>query len=279
MTEAAMSQAYKQILRAKSEVETSLVSARSLRDQWIAANNPESSTLTKREVDHIGKSLKNRLLTVKWDCEDLEDLLIASENELLNSGEDPTTIRRFIEQSKIETNELIKLLEDTDAKTKVLAKHGINVSRNQQLVMPALIQSNGTSRYGRLTNNDAEEVQFDKNQVQGATNQTATIYDNALYDYLEEVDFNPQINKSFNTSQVFSNLSRPETNVYMNSNENEIILDMLETEYYNPPNGLRASSQFNYAFRKLLETDRNKLLGTVAFLFSFPILLVIFLVA
>lgn len=268
-----MSGTQKQYLLAKSEVESSMANARTLRDQWRVASIENPTNMTKKEVDYLAKAFKNRLLTLKWDCEDLEELIGLCENEGTNIdiGEFEKT-RRFIGECRSEVSSMMDLLEESEANNKVFNKHGITLPTTTQTTVANIMNGNG-SKYERLSNNDAEEVQFDKNQV--AT--SATVFNNVLYDHLEEGGGDR--GKTFENSPVFSNLSRPMTNVYMNPNENEIILDMLETEYYNPPSGLHNGSRLNYTLRKLLETDRNKFLGTIAFLFSFPILVVLFLVA
>lgn len=272
--------ALKQLIKAKKEVEESIANARTLKNQWIVANTSNPTNLTKREVNNIAKLFKNKLLTAKWDCEDLEELLNASENELrIKDEQELADMRQFIDQRRVEIASMIKQLDDLDTKAKAFSKHGLNLTSNNQTnaINSLSLQTDDSSKYERLNNNDFEEIQFDKSQFQSANNsrQQATVYTNALYDHLESQQAqkisNPQ-------SQVFSNVSRPVADVYMNSNDNEIILDMLETEFYNPPNELRNRTQLTYALRKLLETDRNKMLGTIAFLFSFPILLVLFLV-
>lgn len=264
-----MSTTQKQYLRAKSEVESSLSSARALRDQWLVAAKENPTNLTKKEVDYIGKAFKNRLLTVKWDCEDLEESISVCVNEdrKLDDGE-LEKAKAFIEECRDEISKFMDQLEEAESNNKIFNKHGISIPTSAQTIT-SLMQNPG-SRYEKLSNNDVEEVQFDKNQV--AT--SASIFNNVLYDHIEQSE---QQKHPISPTQVFNNLSRPVTNVYMNPNENEIILDMLETEYYNPPSELQPRSRLDYSVRKLLETDRNKFLGTIAFIFSFPILLVLFL--
>lgn len=264
-----MSTTQKQYLRAKNEVESSLSNARTLRDQWLVATKENPTNLTKKEIDYIGKAFKNRLLTVKWDCEDLEELINVCEIEdrKLDAGE-LEKAKIFIEDCRNEISKFMDQLEETESNNKIFNKHGISIPTSGQTTT-SIVQNPG-NRYERLSNNDAEEVQFDKGQVASS----ASIFNNVLYDHLEQSE---QQKQPISPTQVFNNLSRPVTNVYMNPNENEIILDMLETEYYNPPSALKPRSRFTYAVRKLLETDRNKFLGTIAFIFSFPILLVLFL--
>lgn len=265
--------AQKQYLRAKNEVESSILNARSLRDQWLTASRDNPTNLTKKEIDYLSKSFKNRLLAVRWDCEDLEELIGACEDGLtkLDNGE-VANARLFIEECRVEISKFMNELEETEASGKIFNKHGIQLPISNQTTMSSILTQNPNSKYERLANNDVEEVQFDKSEVASS----ASIFNNALYDHFENNEITDR--KSSNTSQVFCNLSRPVTNVYMNPNENEVILDMLETEYYNPPSGLQTESRFNHAVRKLLETDRNKMFGTIAFIFSFPILLVLFLI-
>lgn len=255
----------KQYLSAKSEVEASLSSARALNSRWLAATRENPTNLTQKEIDYIGKDFKNRLLTVKWDCEDLEELINICENDTKNF--DVGEAKIFIEQCRSEISKFMCQLEEAEVNKKLFNKHGISIPTSAQNTTS--IVENSSNKYERLANNDAEEVQFDR----------ASVFNNVLYDHLEQAE---QQKTTF-IPQVFgNNLSRPVTNVYMNPNENEIILDMLETEYYNPPSGLQPRSpgtRLNHTVRKLFETDRNKFLGTIAFVFSFPILLVLFLLA
>lgn len=273
-----MSPTVKQYLRAKSELEISMTKAKSLRDQWIATTRGNPVNLTKKEIDHMGKSFKNHLLTVKWDCEDLEELVNVCENENSLNFEEILNAKGFIEEYRYEISQLMNQLEESEINAKIFNKHGISIpsSTETTTAITSMIQS-PISRYERLSNNDGEEVQFDKNQVVASS---ASIFNNALYDHIEQKEESdrPKIGSSFNSSQVFNNLSRPVTNVYVNPNENEMILDMLETEYYNPPAGLQAESRFNYAVRKFFEADRNKrFLGIIAFLSSLPILMLLFI--
>lgn len=305
---------FKQFLQTKNEVVASLDNAKSLRDQYLAAMRENPTNLTKKEIDYIGKAFKNRLLTVKWDCEDLEELLRVCEKGELKAmkddvkssaklQEDVLAGKCFLLDCRNEINKLMEQLEEAESSSKIYNKHGITLQRldsnsnitsknnnSSSLIEPARNQK-ANGKYERLLNDsttvtttqptEPEEVQFDKNQIE-----SASIFNNALYDHLEQQQ-QLKLNQFNNSSshQVFNNLSRPVTNVYMNPNENEIILDMLETEYYNPPSGLTTTTnnsyltspttRLNHTVRKLLETDRNKLLGTVAFLFSFPIIYVL----
>lgn len=306
------SSTFKQYLRIKNEVIVSLDNVRSLRDQYLAATRENPTNLTKKEIDYVGKAFKNRLLTVKWDCEDLEELLRVCEKGESKSARledrsnsdfqnDILSGKCFLLDCRNEINKLMEELEETDSSRKIFNKHGITIQSqsNNNILSNGSSQlessqdnqkANGTGKYERLLGdstqpNEPEEVQFDKNQIE-----SASIFNNALYDHLEQQQQQLKLNQFNNSSshQVFNNLSRPVTNVYMNPNENEIILDMLETEYYNPPSGLTTTTnnsylsspatRLNYTVRKLLETDRNKLLGTIAFLFSFPILYVLLMI-
>lgn len=276
-----MSATVKQYLRAKSEVETSMSKAKGLRDQWIATTKGNPVNLTKKEIDLISKSFKNHLLTVKWDCEDLEELVNVCDNENSLSFEEILNAKNFIEEYRKEISQLMNQLDESETNAKLFNKHGLSMRDSSETLQTSVITSMiqaPTSKYERLSNNDGEEVQFDKNQVVAST---ASIFNNALYDHIEQKDErnSPKIS-NFNSSQIFNNLSRPVTNVYVNPNENEMILDMLETEYYNPPAGLQVGeSRLNYTVRKFFETDRNKkFLGIVAFLSSLPILMLIFLI-
>lgn len=261
----------KKYLRAKSEVETSLANARTLRDQWQVAIDSNPTNLTKKEIDYIGKAFKNKLLTVKWDCEDIEELI--NSNELGSiQGEEREEAKLFIETCRAEISKLMDQLEEAETNAKTFTKHGITLP--SQATVVSMLQG-PDSRYERLTSNDAEEVQFDKNQVHQATSASAAsaaaVFNNALYDHYEQNELSETNTiefKGLNSAQVFNNLSRPSTNVYMNPAENESILNMLETEYYNPPT-LKAAPRLNSALSKILETDRRTL-RTVAFLLSFP---------
>lgn len=274
-----MSSTYKQYLRARSEVISSMTNAKNIRDQWLAATTENPVNLTKKEVDHIGKAFKNRLLTVKWDCEDLEELVNVSENE--SNGFRKAELdeaKQFIDESKTEISKMVDQLENEDSINRLYNKHSISQTHPSTTQTTTLTssQSPNSTKYNLVSANDVEEIRFDKYQVETS----ATVFNNALYDHYEQTGssmHSPQ-QKTFSPSQVFNNLSRPVTNVYMNPNENEIILNMLETEYYNPPSGLQTRPKYNYMIRKLFENDRNRVLGAIAFIFSFPILLLLFII-
>lgn len=293
---------YKQYLRAKSEVESSMTNARSLRDQWLAAVKENPTNLTKKEVERIGKAFKNRLLTVKWDCEDLEELVNVCENSKLFKYDVNESIiaKCFTTDCRNEISKMMAQMEQIELDDKVYQKHGITMpttsapattltSSLKQSIVTTPTTGLENTKYQRLLDNnnvvDSEEIQFDKTQLEHATSQTsptfnsASIFNNALYDHVEQFEdrqFKTDLGSFNNRPQVFNNLSRPVTNVYMNPNDNEVILDMLETEYYNPPS-LQSETRVNYAIRKLLDISRNRIVGTIAFIFSFPILIIIFL--
>lgn len=314
---------YKQFLRAKSELEASLANARSQRSQWLAANRENPTQLTKREVDHITKKFKTRLLSVEWDCQDLEELINSREltasltnlttNSADNSTSTPGSIskdelydaRELIAECREEIKKFTNELDDTEWGQKVFNRHGITLPSSQtaSAAVASMLSSangnhnlNGTSKYERLNDNDTSEIHFDKSQVVVATNAAASansngtqntqIVNNALYDHFGDEDDTPGLSpKGFNASEVFNNLTRPVTNVYMNPNENEVILDMLETEYYQPPAGLQAlngglngKARLNLTMRKLFDTDRNRFMGTIVLLLTFPFVLVFFFI-
>lgn len=271
-----------QLQRARAEVESSLAAARVLCDQWRAASKNNPTNLTKKEVDNISKTFKNRLLTVKWDCEDLEELVSTITNKEADISLEAEIVKtkQLVECCKEEISDFMNQLDEGESNSKMFGKHGLtfpsNTANAAQATMTSILQSTSSvlpdSKYEKLTNTEAEEVQFDKTQV--AT--SVSIFNNALYDHMENFQDRDFRNTS-NSSQVFNNLSRPLANVYVNPNENEMILDMLETEYYSPPAGLESNSRFNNTVRKLLDLDRNKFLGTIAVLFSFPLILLVFL--
>lgn len=263
-----------QILRAKGEVESSLATAISLRDRWLVATNDNPTNLTKKEIDNIGKAFKNRLLTLKWDCEDLEELVSAS-------GENEVEIKNFINHCRNEISKFMSQLEEADSSSKIFNKHGITLTNSsQEIAKPiatttavASIIQNPLSQYERLSELDAGEIHFDKSQIEAST----TIFNNALYDHYDhDAD---ESSKGVSATQVFNNITRPTTDVYMHPNENEMILEMLETEYYNPPSKLLSKTRYNQTISKFIDTDRYKILGKyIALLFAFPIMLVLFFV-
>lgn len=273
----------KQILRAKIEAETSLANARIVRDQWLAATRENGADLAKKEVDRISKAFKNRLLTLKWDCEDLEELVNVGGN-IIGSQMKLEELTRFIEECGSEIATFISQLENFESKNKIFNKHGIMLPNQTQTtattatttismttitnntVTPVTQNSIG-QQYERISDLDAGEIHFDKNQIEAST----TIFNNALYDHYENED---RLIKGINAAQVFNNISRPATDVYMHPDEHEMILEMLETEYYNPPDGFLTKSRYNYMMRRLFDIDIRKILGTILL---FPILFILFL--
>lgn len=313
------------------EFETSLTGARDLRDQWLstttaaisgssAADIGGGAKPSKKELEQSTKALKNKLLAVKWDFEDLEELLgvykfdntqaanlLAVDSDEVNVVEE---IRRNIGDWRNDIAQMMGQLEKAESSNKLFNKHGITFHN------PVSTLNSTSNKYERLTESQQQQqqhnqaeiedvVQFDKSLVQSPRG--ASIVNNLLYDHLE-LDLQQQQmqltnqhhqligsssrNSLSDPSQVFNNLSRPvTTNVYMNPNENEMILDMLETEYYNPPDGLlhnnltstnnnnNNSNRIDTMFKKLFDTDRNKFLGTIVFLCSFPTLLILFMFA
>ena len=307
----------KQILLAKTETETLLTSARGLRDQWLVATGPNPTILTKKGVDNIHRAFKKSLLAVKWDLEDLEVLVHDAENSFNEQQRVKLCeIKSFNEECRCEVSNMMGQLEDYESNVKLFNKHGITMSNSiaqtTANVTSHIIQ-NPMAQYERLTSSlsspppppapksehdagdepasqlvrpaeqfdrrdSGGEIHFDKSQIEAST----TIFNNSLYDHYESAAAGGISDQSFlKATQVFNNLSRPAgADVYMNPNENELILEMLETEYYNPPAGLlaKSTSRYNMAVRRMFDTDRNKILGTIALIFSFPILLILFLV-
>lgn len=358
---------HKQYLRAKSEVEASMASARALRDKWLAASiDNQTNVTTNKDLAHLNKALRNKLLTVKWDCEDLEETIGANEHASRSGAnqqtqEDRTQSEQELEQSRAFIGEcreeiatIMSLLEETDSHRKLYQKHGItlhntlatcrNADTNQEgtqanvetmnqmgsgdsqhthervgktsvaaAVTSMIAQAKSGQGYERLAEvearsneDDGEDVQFDKRDI--TTNDAANIYTNAQLDQAAEIEARSSHNlsptsyysdidkslKSFSSTQVFNNLSRPVTaNVYMNPNDSETILDMLETEYYYVPPGMHIDANKNTMFsntatrmmprlanamQKMLKTDgSSRFLGTIAFLFSFPLVMLILL--
>lgn len=293
-----MATTYKQLLRAKSEFESSLAAARDLRNQWLSAiesskrSSHDDSKLSKKELEQKTKVLKNKLLAVKWDFEDLEELLGVYKHDNTQTSlldVDETNIveetRRQIGNWRNEVAQMITQMEDAESSSKLFNKHGITFDNP--------ITTNTLSRkYERLEEpldhsqqQDSEDVvQFDKNLVSSGR---TYIVNNMLCDDLDDQNRSIDGGRSslLDPSQVFNNLSRPvTTNVYMNPNDNEMILDMLETEYYNPPDGLlqttpsNNSTRIDTMLRKVFDSNRNRFLGTILFLCSFPTLLILFMI-
>jgi len=314
-----------QILSAKDEAEASLADARSLYDKWLVANGSNPTNLTQKEADHLTRTLKNRLLSLKWDCEDLEELVVAGEKSLsknTTSGNNATQeldeARKLMQDCRSQLTVISNHLEDFEANKKLFNKHGIqmtsielnsrednngelskevlnNISKdkiaqsvNSNVVTSIienpleshfvdrelLINNNREQKKTGVTSNEIEH--FDKSRIE----RSATIFDNALYDHYEGV------NKGIvDASKVFGNLGRPQTsNVYVDStNENEMILEMLETEYYNPPEGLLGktslmTTRYNQAIRARLPVEmlaQNKLLAAIPLCIIIVLLLVI----
>lgn len=280
------------------EFENSLVSARELRDQWLSAidstktKGESFAKLFKKELDQSTKALKNKLLAVKWDFEDLEELhsvykLDSGQANLMDADEAHVVeeIRRHIGDWRSEIAQMMAQIEDAESSSKLFNKHGITFHN------PVNSISSNSNKYERLNSEapnyhhqDTEDVvQFDKGLVDS---RETSIVNNMLYDHLDRLTGSR--NSLSDPSQVFNNLSRPvTTNVYMNPNENEMILDMLETEYYNPPDGLLQETSGGGSsnprtismFKKLLDANRNKFLGIIVFLCSFPTLLILFMIA
>ena len=172
-----VSLALRQISRAKNEAETSLASARSLRDQWSAAIGQNPTGLTQKDVDHLSKAFKNRLLTVKWDCEDLEELVnnlsISSNNNNSNSNRNNGTsdgnntdncnvsasdeliseTKCFIEQCRQEMDRFLKQFEDYEYNRKVYNKHGIAAVATTTPATPATPTSPTTTTDGPWPDN------------------------------------------------------------------------------------------------------------------------------
>lgn len=305
-----MSLTQKQISRAKHEAEASLANARTLRDQWLAAVNQNPTNLPQKEIDHLTKAFKNRLLSVKWDCEDLEELVGGESGGIKKNKQagELDDVRRFIEDCKRELTNSMVQLEDFELNKKIFNKHGIVTSACSNTSIPTNdlneVANNTTPtktttatattiihnplhnnpQYERLLNNGGEfpfdsnesnqdELYFDKSQLEANT----TIFNNALYEHYEADD---HLVKGLNGTKVFNNLTRPNTNaeVFTGTNENEMILEMLETEYYNPPTGLLAKTKYNTTIRKMFDMDRKRFLGTIVFIFSVPFLLMLLLV-
>lgn len=275
--------AQKQILRAKIEAETSLASARSLRDQWLVAANQNPTGLTQKEIEHLSKAFKNRLLTVKWDCEDLEELVSGESNDNNSSASvQLAETKHFIRECREEIAKFMNQLEDHESGQKIFNKHGIisapstlpnNIVAQAVAPVASIIQNPlHSAHYEHLSNEHLEDAggelpHFDKSQIETST----TIFNNSLYEHYEDED---SMIKNLNATKVFNNLTRPISDeVCVGSNENEMILEMLETEYYNPPPGLLAKTKYTTALRNFFEAYQNKFLGTI-----FAMLLLVFFV-
>lgn len=322
-----MTDKLKRYLSAKSELESSLISARSLRDQWVAVTNENPTNLTKKEVDNLSKTFRNHLLSVKWDLEDLEELLESGKSGggIFDNKEEYEEAKLFIRECQRELAILLSQLEYNEANIKSLNKHGIQVapigatittttssdsyqnfnnnnnSNNNTCSSGSSSNNNNTiilssesSYYNQNSKNNGdpmenssnaimsgdheepEDILIDKRQIESP--KRATVFTNALHDYYDNAENNINKYNSNNIdspTQVFNNLSRPVTNVYMNPNENEMILNMLETEYYNPPSDMTTGSKYLHSIRKFIDYDQKTFLKAIALLFSFPMLLII----
>lgn len=288
---------FDKLIRAREEVQASLDQAKAARDQWLAVSGQNPTNLTKRQIEDIGKTFRNNILSVKWDLEDLEELDANTKPSEANS-EQKESIKNFIKETHIEISLLVDQLEQADSELKVLQKHGLHIGPVSETSGQTLATSSsgqpssfGSSRRAvgsaahhhtsrKLSELDetgeGEDVLLDKRQL-GAV-QTRSIVENALHDYYEEFEENGRKLKGFNSSQVFNNLTRPVTNVYVNPNENEMILNMLETEYYNPPNELLSRPTLNYNLRNFFEHDLGKIIKYLVVLFSFPAVLLFFFI-
>ena len=272
----------KRVLRAKSEVESSRANVKVHHEQWLAATQANPTILTKKEVHHASKAFKNCLLSLKWDCEDLEELLSVSSENCFNDPTELSELKRFAEECRQEIRTYANKLEEFESNNKIFNKHGITLPNSlaQTATTVTTIVQNPDSQYERLAeplpisdnnHNQNEEFNcFDKNQIETSS---ATIYDNALYEHFDGLQETDRLAKGIYATQVFNNLTRPVTEPFVNTSESEMILEMLETEHYNPQESLLTNQS---AIRRLLDhTERNKFLAVI---FSFPLLLIIFLV-
>lgn len=274
-----MSEKYNRYLSAKKELETSLANAKSLRDQWLAATRENPTNMSKRELDTLTKTFRNRLLTVKWDFEDLEELLDSSNtkgNALFDHIEQHKEAKSFNQGCQKEISELMDQLEQGEANVKALSRHGISIYSDANATSNSSAQNftegdAPESLANIVSENEPEDILIDKRQIDSPK---ASIFVNALHDHYDDTTGG----NKFDTSQVFNNLSRPITNVYVNPNDNEMILNMLETEYYNPPATSSSGRKYIDSIKKAIEYDPKNFIKAIALLFSFPMLLIIFFI-
>lgn len=331
-----------QLLNKIGELEASLANAKSTYDQWLAASGSNPTGLTRKDIDNLTIVFQRRVLTVKWDCEDLEDLIVTNDKRK-SSLEYVDTLQEaklFLVESREQMEKYNNHLEDFKTGQLMLSRHGISTMQRQQtssIGIESLEINNikardhsetsdvNTPAMDIISRNDSgvisepqqktvitnpmndmtddtivttttipdpmaqTEIQhFDKSQIERST----SIFSNALYEHYEDqedrlIESNGSIVNGNSATRMFNNLTRPNnTDVYMDSNnENEMILEMLETDYYNTQqvnnaNGFLGKStalavSYNQTLRKLFETDQRKFLVC---LLTLPLMLVMFLV-
>lgn len=273
-----MAPSSEQIQTAITSLEVSIKSVCQLLEQWRIATKQNPTNLTKKQVDQTEKNLKNKVLTVKWDCEDLEELIEQTQNDS-NLHEKLEYANILIRDAKEKVAEIMDELEGIKTKSKILNKHGISIHDSAQAVIASFSSGNQNSSnesYKRLSNDD-NDVVFDRGQIQFSN---ANVYANQLHDYYEYEDPYNNINNTnningFNPTEVFNSLSKPLNNSRANNEDNETILGMLETEYYDPPLGLQVDSSYGKKMQLFWKNGSKKLFGTITVVLTFLLIRVI----
>lgn len=213
------------------DIKASLNLAYRLRDQWIAGTQQNPINMTKKDIDQTEKALKNKLLTVKWDCEDLEELLAF--NNLPKEVIDQS--KAYISQARKQVSEIMDEMDDVYNGKVIKEKDDPS---NQVVDLNSFSDNDSPNDKYQKVNNDDTEIVFDINQIE---NSNANVYNNELHDYYEYENLYRNKN-GIHSTQVFNNLTRPLANVSHSNNDTETIVGMLETEYYSPPLGVSQPS-------------------------------------
>lgn len=250
------SAARSQLQSAKKEVETSLAAARQLRDLIIDQNG--CLDVTRKDANYNQRAFKNRLLAAKWDCEDLEELLSSNPN-VLNQIE-LTELTIFADVCRKEVANLTSQLEEAEFKVRTSQKHGFNYPTQAD---PRL----SPTGLGEPPAGDKRPLSADSDRDQQSTVKV-NVFSNALYEHVE----NGSSVGSVEATKVFNNLERPSTDVYVSPNENELILEMLETGYSNQATGSKLGA-YDTTLAKVFDPTGRKFVGIIVF-----IIIIIFIV-
>lgn len=248
-----------QLLSAKKEVETSLAAARELRDQIFDQNG--HLDLTRKDANYNQRAFKNRLLAAKWDCEDLEELLSSNPNVLNQIELTETTI--YVDACRKEVADLTCQLDEVESRLKAFQKHGLQYATQTNSRVPLT----NPSDLGQT--DDKQIARFDSAEEQQSTVKV-NVFSNALYDHVEVSD--TQSSGSVEASKIFSNLERPSSDVFVSPNENELILEMLETGYNNQSASNKLSA-YDATIAKVFDPTGKTFVGIILF-----IIIIIFVV-
>lgn len=240
-----MSVTRSQVLSAKRELEASLIGAKELKSKLF--NQSGQLDLNKKDSNYNLRAFKNRLLAAKWDCEDLEELLSTNSNVL---GQiESTELRIYVDASRKEIANMTNHLDDAESRFKTLQKHGFQDEQPDFKVAAA--NPDDQHPFSPISDKSITNLVSDKNR----STVSANVFSNALYDHLENGS-----RLGFETSKIFNNLERPTTDVYVSPNENESILEMLETGYSNRSSNARS---YDKALRRMFDTTGGKFVGLI----------------